>query len=219
MKNVPLKNDRLLTLLSNVIDDFYTGEVDKIIKSSKPIVDKRIPDLHPTSAEYLREAMRHDWRHYGYPQGVWGFGMTAPHHRDPEPVERLRDKIGMIIRRLGVQRNALIMGYPDDGYIGWHHNGNAPGYNILFTYSQDGDGNFSFWDHDTKSIVKLQDQPGWNVRVGYYPNERTEKGKEFWHMAETKKQRVTIAFVIDHKEMWKDMISEISGYEFDVETL
>ena len=36
------------------------------------------------------------------------------------------------------------MWYPKDGYIAWHNNWNVPGYNVLFTYTETGNG---YWRH------------------------------------------------------------------------
>ena len=45
---------------------------------------------------------------------------------------------------LGIRFCALKMWYPKDGYIAWHNNWNVPGYNVLFTYTETGNG---YWRH------------------------------------------------------------------------
>lgn len=215
MREVRLKNDRLEKLLSNTIEDFYSDKTRELMNGLKPRVDSLIPDLYPCSDEYLFKAFDHKITDYGYPRASLGLSPKDVGIKQYDFYEDLLNKISKIGIYLGTPDNALAMTYPDNGYIGWHHNGNAPGYNILLTYSQDGDGNFSYWDYETKSIVKLQDKPGWNVRVGYYPNERKYPDKVFWHMAETMKQRITMAWVLNHKEMWKNLIDEITQGDYD----
>lgn len=215
MKNIKLKSARLQTLLSTIPKDCYEGKIRDMVFRSKVRQDRNIPDLHPCSDEYLYEAMKRPYKEYGFPIGLKGLGMRDVSPKEEEILAPIKTKAARIGSFLGTPNNALLMSYPDDGYIGWHHNGNAPGYNILLTHSQDGDGNFSFWDYDTKSIIRLYDVPGWQVRVGYYSRQDTEHHKLFWHMAETKKQRITLAWVMNHKEMWKNAIDEITGGDYD----
>jgi hypothetical protein len=133
-----------------------------------------------------------------------------------EPIRNIVDKIGLY---LGTPTNALTMAYPDKGFIGWHHNGNAPGFNILMTYSQDGDGCFKYYDCFEKKIVTMPDVVGWSVKVGYYPDERKETERVYWHCAETKKQRISVAWVINHRPMWENMIDSITEGDFDKSVL
>lgn len=220
MKNIPLNNQRLIKMLSDTIDCFYTDELKSIIKNFPALEDKIITDKHPYSEEYFYEAFQHKpLKDYGWPRahlGVSGIHTSEEHY---DKFSTIRRKVSRIGNFLGTPVNALIMAYPDDGYIGWHHNGNAPGFNVLMTYSEDGDGKFSYYDYETKEIKHLQDQPGWNARVGYYPNLYTHPDKVFWHAAITKKQRITLAWVINHKDMWTNMIEEITCGDYDKSVL
>jgi hypothetical protein len=217
MKSIKLKNDRLQTLLSSTIDLFYNDSVREISKKSKVREDNLIPDLHPCSDEYLFKAFTLKLTDYGYPRSLKGTGLVDMEYTNPNDkyVTAIPKSMSRISRFLGTPNQALTMYYPDDGYIGWHHNGNAPGYNILITHSIDGDGGFSFWDYDTKSIQTIPDQKGWSVKVGYYPDQRKEPNRLYWHMAKTSKERITIAWVLNQKEMWKNMIDEISQGDYD----
>lgn len=217
MKIIQLKNGRLETLLSNTIELFYTGEAKKITKEAKERKDNLITDYHPCSDEYLFEAFKHDRKKFGYPRAAYGCNVVevARNSLNKKELPIILKNVSNIGKFLGTPVNALTISYPDNGYIGWHHNGNSPGHNILFSYSLDGDGSFCFWDYETKSIKRLYDTPGWNVKVGYYPSEKKEPDKLYWHMAQTKKHRVSIAFIIDQKEMWKNMIDEITLGDYD----
>lgn len=217
MKSIKLKNGRLETLLSNTIELFYNDSVRELSKTLPDRKDKLIPDLDPCSDDYLFTAFKLKLSDYGYPRALRGTPQADMEKMRPEnkTIAKLPVAISRISRFLGSPNNALSMYYPEDGFIGWHHNGNAPGYNILMTYSIDGDGGFSFWDYDTKSIHTIPDKKGWSVKVGYYPNERKEADRVYWHMAKTKKERITIAWVINQKEMWKNMIDEISQGDYN----
>lgn len=219
MKPVLLKNQRLQALLSDTINLFFNGRMKQLTTGVSPRHDDLIPAYHPCSNEYLYEAFKHDPRHYGFPRALHGIGSKDVGPRDWDLLKPIHDRISQIGMYLGTPNNALSMSYPDNGFIGWHHNGNAPGYNILLTYSQDGDGHFSYWDYNTKSVVRLQDEPGWQVRVGYYPRIDKERDRIFWHMAETKKQRITLAWVLNHRDMWENMIYELSNGDYDPDNL
>lgn len=215
MRDIKLSNERLATLLSSITDLFYNGEVKDLVFNYEAVKDPRIEDLHPCSMEYFDKARTFSIEEYGFPQACKGVSESSLHPQDYDKLATVRKKVSRISNFLGTPVNALVMSYPDNGYIGWHHNGNAPGYNVLLTHSQDGKGKFSYYDYATDSVVHLQDKPGWNVRVGYYPNQYTEPERVFWHAADTEKQRITLAWVINHKDMWKNMIDEITGGDYD----
>lgn len=219
---VELKSVRLQTLLSNITNIFYTGQIRDISQSIRdPKPDELMPDLHPTSKEYLERAFTLPLREFGFPRRQKGFGMaesTCPpqYYEVTQTVRKMSGRIGEF---LGTPIQALIMSYPDNGWMGWHHNGNAHGYNILLSYSQDGDGVFKFYDYEKQEISFLQDNPGWNARVGYFPDQRKEPKRVYWHSVDTAKQRVTLAWVLNHKSMWLSMINEITNGEYDKERI
>lgn len=217
MKSIKLKNERLQTLLSSSINSFYNEEIEKLSNLVKERKDSLITEFDPVSEEYLKKAFTLELKDFGFPRACHGAGLNDMERISPNSSNliQISKNVTRIGRFLGTHFNALVMYYPDNGYIGWHHNGNAPGYNILMTYSQDGDGGFSFWDYKTNSIKTISDKPGWSVKVGYYPNERKEPERVYWHMAKTKKARVSIAWILNQKEMWKSMIDEITKDDYD----
>lgn len=215
MQFIPLKNPRLTKLLQNITDVLYQEKYVKLIAKTRDRKDSMQPQNYGCSDEYLHEAFKHRVTAYGFPQSCLGMGMKEYEPALLEVTKPIHNTIDRISNFIGSPTNALTMAYPDNGYIGWHHNGNAPGYNILMTYSQDGDGCFKYWDSVDKKIITHPDPVGWSVKVGYYPNERTETERVYWHCAETKKQRISVAWVINHREMWKDMINTISDGTYD----
>lgn len=221
MKIIQLQNGRLETLLSNTIKLFYAGEAKRLTEQVPEKVDDLITNHHPCSDEYLFEAFKLDHGKFGFPRAALGLSINEVEKNNIrfKDLTAIMTGVTKLGQYLGTPKNALTVSYPDNGYIGWHHNGNAPGHNILFSYSQDGDGEFCFWDYTTKSISRIKDKPGWNVKVGYYPSFRREPERIYWHMARTKKQRVSIAFIINQKEMWKSMIDEITMGNYDHEAI
>lgn len=211
MRNIPLNNARLQTLLSNLIEKINASpQIVKTIARAKENKDALITDLDARSDEYLHRALTLKLTDYGYPRSALGCPLREMYDDFMKPVTSQVEKLGMY---LGTPFNALVMAYPDNGYIGWHHNGNAPGYNILMTHSIDGNGRFKYWEDG--QIKVIEDKPGWQVKVGYYPSERKEPDRVFWHEAETAKTRISVAWIIDHREMWQNMIETISEGEYD----
>lgn len=216
MYPIRLNNKKLTSLLLNITDEYFSDEIVNLFSTENFIKeDDLIPEFHSCSDEYFNKARTFPIPEYGFPRSCNGVSESALNAGNYDTFDSIRKKIKKISSFLGTQRLALSMLYPDEGYIGWHHNGNAPGYNILLTYSKDGDGYFKYYDYETEDFVILQDNPGWNVRVGYYPDQRKQPDKIFWHCAKTVKQRITMAWVIDHKNMWENLIDDISGGDYD----
>ena len=221
MQFIPIKNTRLTSLLQNITSNLFDQpNIKKVLSTVKARRDDLVPSLNPVSDEYLFEAMKLNIRDWGFPRSAKGTGMgkNAMEYGYEEFIDTQK-KISKVGLFLGTPNNALTMFYPDNGFIGWHHNGNAPGYNILLTYSQDGDGCFKYYDRLTQQIVIHKDPVGWSAKVGYYPSEKTETERVYWHAAETKKARLSIAWVINQREMWKNMISDISNGQYDEKVL
>lgn len=221
MKIIKLNNPRLEKLLSYTTDLFYNDTIRQVSKRTRERTDDLIKDYHASSDEYLMRAFTLNIADYGWPRSVKGSVLADIQHLIPNSkitsdIVNITSRIGKF---LGTPNQALTMYYPENGYIGWHHNGNASGYNILMTHSTDGDGGFSFWDYKSKSIVTIPDKIGWSVKVGYYPDLRVEPGRVYWHMAKTKNPRISIAWVLNQKIMWKNMIDEITGGDYDHEDI
>jgi len=223
MRDVPLKNMRLEQLLLRLTDAVFKDEVleQLVARADKPRDCRQIPDLHGMSDEYFFKAKdEFELKDFAFPSTSHGVGTGDLDRRDSGYFFDVSNKlVGKIRDYIGAPFNALVMLYPENGFIGWHHNGNAPGYNILFSYSQDGDGDFRYWDREKEEIVMIEDRPGWNVKCGYYPCQRKEPDRVYWHAAQTKKARLSVAFIIDNRDMWMNMIEHISKGEFDRDIL
>lgn len=223
MKEVCLRSQRLTKILSGITEDVFKEENLKRLSEEakrKERKDNLIADLHSASDEYFRKALKYPLKDFGFPRSTLGIGTLST---DGDNSRFFHDLVSKKLMRLqntvGSPQNALCMLYPDDGYIGWHHNGNAPGYNVLFSYSQDGDGYFKYYDKEKDEVVYMYDKPGWNVKCGYYPSEVKEPNRVYWHAAATKKARLSIAFVMFNRDMWINMIEYITDNDYDKQAL
>ncbi len=101
--------------------------------------------------------------------------------------------------------------YPIGGYIGWHHNANARGYNVIFTYNDSHAGYFEEYDLNNKKYIKHKDDIGWNVKSGYFGG-FDEGNKKVWHCAANRAgNRITISYIINQYDMWMDMKEELGN--------
>ena len=106
------------------------------------------------------------------------------------------------------EKCALSAVYPPDGFMGWHNNHNANGYNVLFSWTEKGQGFFRYQDPITKEIVTMNDQPGWTCKVGYFGNQR-EKDKIFWHCCSADELRITIGWLFPILKASDNFVNQI----------
>jgi len=142
MKHLQLINQSILKQLSYIsdfIDDNEEILTKNSMKGSSGIVKQR---EDPCSLKYLQTGLQ-DPKDYDYPQHSYGINIRhAKPHLKLSKNYNIIETIINLGEFLGCPTNALAMYYPPGGFLGWHHNGNAPGYNVLFTYNQTGDGKF-----------------------------------------------------------------------------
>jgi|TARA_R110000744_G_scaffold22846_3_gene58197 hypothetical protein len=202
-------NPELLEILEWWKDWIFAQDVEtKVDLGRQGIVDVE----QGTSPEYLEQLKARI--HEGYPEGSRGLSLGVEPKQYPEewtPVVKDLDK--KLLGFLGAKYGAVKMYYPKGGFLGWHNNANAPGYNIIMSYTENGDGYFEYEDPDTKKLVRLQD-PGnsqWTIKVGYFGG-HDEQDKLFWHTARTNEPRLTLAYVIPDQWMWEEMIMDIEDF-------
>ncbi len=221
MHQLTMTNPTILRILSNLTNAVF-GD-DEVIQELKSRCDPHI-DGKPQkkiesnfngctgySDEYLYKALECPTEEYCFPRCAYGLDTTLIHTKSVYWNKIAVPFLKRLTNYIGTPYNALTMFYPEKGYIGWHHNGNAPGYNFLMTYSIDGDGYFKYYNQRTDQFTVLQDVAGWNFRFGYYPNIQHEKENVFWHTAYTERPRLTIGWVVKNREMWKTLIEECVG--------
>jgi hypothetical protein len=214
MKAILNLNSDLLEILTEFSDWFFTrnnDHLERVIKSpSRPWAIKE-KGMEATGEAYLQQALKEPEK-YGYPRYSWGLEMKRDHNYYDD--NDLKDRVAITDNKLmdffGARNNALQMYYPSGGYIGWHNNANAAGYNIVLSCNPQGDGEFEHWDHVNNKLNVFHDEPGWNCKVGYFGPFK-EPENVFWHCARTRSPRVTMSYVIYDKNVWEDMVEDI-GY-------
>lgn len=222
MHQLSLTNSTLLKSLSNLTESVFDSE--EVISNLSARCGEYSDKLNTThigySDSYLEKALTFPVTDYAFPRTAFGLDTSYKEKRQSGYWHDIaKPLLRPIMNYIGSHFNALCMYYPANGYIGWHHNGNAAGYNFILTYSMDGDGYFRYYNQKTNEYTTLQDVPGWNFRFGYYPNQDREPENVFWHTAYTKKPRVTIGFIIPHRELWKSLVEEccdLSELHFDI---
>ncbi|MCB1554908.1 MAG: hypothetical protein KDJ14_13965 [Xanthomonadales bacterium] len=84
--------------------------------------------------------------------------------------------------------------YPDAGYMGWHHNGNQPGFRIYCNHAREHERSFfRYLDPATDEVVTHWDQQGWNFRIF-----RTDAAP-LWHCVYSETDRLSLGFKLAFK--------------------
>ena len=232
MHQLSMTNTTIQKILSNLTDAVFNNDevIKELTSRCVPHVDghhrkgaeSEFPGLKGYTEEYLYKALERPTDEYCFPRCAYGLDTTLIHTKSVYWNTIVSPFLKRIVNYTGSPSNALTMFYPNKGFIGWHHNGNAAGYNFLMTYSIDGDGYFKYYNQHTNEFTTLQDVPGWNFRFGYYPDIRYERDNVFWHTAYTEKPRLTIGWVVKHREIWKSLIEEctdLNDLPFDIDSV
>jgi hypothetical protein len=210
MQVIDIKNPRVLSLLENFRS--FIEKYDVINNNTKMEDAKDSSPKSWVSSEYRDYIIGLGKLHEGGPTSAKSFALKPEHYHGSDPNYK-KDFIRIdesFIMELGLKCNALSQLYPPEGYIAWHNNANAAGYNLIFTWSETGDGWFKYVNKYGKEIT-LPDKKGWSLKAGYFGD--YESGKLCYHAAYTKCLRITQAFVVsdDDKDYWDDCINYISG--------
>jgi hypothetical protein len=200
MREILIKNQEILDRLNGFTKVIQVMDINELK------IDDRDPDIsaeYAVSKEYLQVILDKGLMHKGDPEAIKAVDLIVlPISEIPTHWKEFADDVAFnFTRELGVQQNALCAYYPEDGYIGWHDNHDAPGYTLLFNWSETGDSFYRFRDPKTKEIVTIKDRPGWSCKTGWYGK---GDGSTF-HCAKTNEPRWSIAFYIQDENM-KDII-------------
>lgn len=144
--------------------------------------------------DYLHEMIAKGADHIGFPEKGFGFQVSHGARERPDIFEPLKDWTKVQLPMMfGARSNSLTSYYPPNGFVGWHTNWNACAYQIIFTWSEEGDGYFSYYDRDRDEIITEPDVKGWQAR--WYRFGRLNEPKHHcWHAAWTNCPRFTLAF-------------------------
>lgn len=203
MKSIELNNKDLKDILNTFLQALLA-----IDRSNFPYDDpKGFDPVRACGDEYLH--LMQNKKVDGFPEVTRGIDMAR--YTPPTLSTPLKQLDEDLLAWSGSRNNAVKMMYPKGGFMGWHHNANAPGYNILLSWSKEGKGFFRYQDPITKEVITMQDTPGWTCKVGYY-GAWHEKDRIYWHCASAEhEERLTLGYIIPHEGMWNDMIDDITA--------
>ncbi len=201
MKEIQIKNEELIELLENIKNWFDLKNKDDVKLNGK--VDK---DEYYTSEEYFKNINQE--KHIGYPEVALGMDLNNVDSTPLDWREEIRNFDNKMKSILSSPNCAVKMYYPKGGYMSWHNNHNASGFNILLSHTENGNGFFRYKDPQTKETITMNDEPGWTAKVGYFGSNK-EKDKIFWHCARAYEDRLTLGFVIPNQNMWEMMCDDI----------
>lgn len=214
LKHVDVKNPELLEILNQYAELHQMEGFEENCHLTAAEHIRQRP--HWMSDSYRQEVVEQGAAHEGFPDMLvaYNFKLSDRSHtfftKDADPVfkrdltNKLSDLNGRMMEFLSVKHNALCAVYPPGGFISWHNNANAPGYNLVFTWSESGDGHFSYIHPETKEVVKCEDSAGkWTCKAAYFGS-HDELEKQLYHAAESECWRVTVSYVFD----WSDASEE-----------
>ena len=225
MKSVNVVNNDIVKIL-NEFKDLWKDNIELMEKTVR-LDCKDVVREEYISEEYRNEIINMGNSHKGFPEKVKGYNLklaTVPGDDNQVvvlPKERadsnfffnkkyleLNTKLQTL---LGTYHNALCVVYPPGGFIAWHNNANASAYNLIFTWSETGDGYWKHIDPITKEEILVPDVPGWKCKAFYFGGYEDDPKDIVYHMASTDCWRMTVSYVFDrkHKDYWLDVIEEI----------
>jgi hypothetical protein len=193
MTEVLIKNQKFLSKLDAIKDKYFSIPTvrDSVYDMFDP-PDAKERGEHYVSDDFLKIVQARS--HSGFPEEHF----SHPTGRNAVSNPQLWKEFYLSVKYdfamgIGATSNALFNYYPPGGFVGWHTNWNAPAYQILFTWSDTGEGYFKYQDPSTKEIVRIKDVPGWQCRHYYFAGEK-EPEYHCWHAAYANCDRITLAF-------------------------
>ena len=209
MQFIDLKNPRVLDILER-FRYLYREKYD-VTKTNPPLSDQEGESERFVSEEYLEEIRRMGRDHSGSPSGAYSYPLKPDHYKGEgsEYARDFQDINSKLQEELGLQKSALSQLYPPQGFIDWHNNANASSFNVIFTWSETGDGWFKWVDGD--EIITMPDKKGWSCKVGYFASYDEDKPVTY-HCAYTDCWRMTLSYTLGYnQDYWSDMIDYIQS--------
>lgn len=215
VRDINIQNSEFLDILNEYKDVLLKREEG----DDTPLVAKEVgvqfkdEEADPwINDEYMHDIIKMGREHDGFPKVLKGFS-GLKHEGGDMRGKVIKDASRVLNTKLmeflSCRNNALNACYPPGGFISWHNNANAKGYNIIITYSETGDGWFDYWDIEKQERVRIQDKPGWQAKMTYFgPYDSPDK--LCYHAAYTDCYRITVAFVFDEAdEFWEEVIEDL----------
>jgi len=172
------------------------------------------------SDEYMHKTIDEGRGHKGYPDRLQSYADIMPDNSLSKGTKEYLNHIvpyrdqsqklnNTLMAELSAKKNTLVSVYPPGGFISWHNNANAAGYNLILSWSENGDGWFDYWDADKKERVRIPDHAGWQAKMTYFGS-YDEPDDLCYHAASTDCLRISVAYVWGpHETVWKEVIEDL----------
>jgi len=212
-------SDELLDILMPYTEWFFAQNDHDILAGPEEFRAKRAGGLTwetATDEKYLEHIRSKGDKHIGFPETVVATDMSQMYREPWFPSQhhhKQQELNSELIAFLGARNVAVHTYYPPGGFMGWHTNHNATGYNILLTYNPvEGGGFFRWYDYVNDEILTLPDPVGWSCKVGYYGTyPEKDSGNMIYHCCGNTEKRLTFGYIVPHLDIWQSMIEDISG--------
>lgn len=214
MIDIPINNKDVKQALDNFLWYYNNREVlSKEVHLHGEAKDRS----HWVGTKHRDEIIAQDTNHEGFPDAVHGYSLKSDRIQF---VERNNPNNASYISKFGelntelctilsTRNNALAQLYPPNGHISWHNNANASAYNLIFTWSETGEGNFKYVDGHTGKTVVMKDKKGWQCKAGYFGAYSEPWYNRVYHAAETDCWRLTVSYIFDRTDMSMGLQDEI----------
>lgn len=219
VRNIKINNTVVLDALeeyrSFIQERHQSGEIDSKLRLNckDDSAEKYLSD------EYMHEIMNSGKNHKGYPDKMRSYADLMPDNQlsgDKAYIDLISEyrtkgeELNFkLMTELSAKKNTLVTAYPPGGFISWHTNANASGYNLILTWSENGDGWFDYWDNDKKERVRIPDHAGWQAKMTYFGS-YDEPEDLCYHAASTNCLRLSIAYVWGpHETVWREIIEDL----------
>lgn len=215
MKNIPIVNKEILQCLDEFL--WFYDNIE-LVKRNCRLNGRGLDRKWFVGEEYRDEIVRMAERHDGYPETTRGYNLKADrlellsdnnNEEVAELISRYNNMNSNLCAVLGARNNALTMFYPEDGFISWHNNANASAYNLIFSWSETGEGCFKYIDGDTGEEIVMQDKKGWQCKAGYFGAYGEPWNNLVYHAAETDCWRLTVSFIFDRSDISMGIQDEV----------
>lgn len=208
MNTAPIRNGDL----QEILDQYVELVAKRVPFGNGIILDDDIDMDWYTSDEYLAQVVDAGRGHDGYPERLLGVSTSATDKMNVTDLtlwKDIQDETERLCTEmlcfLGANNKALTAVYPPGGGISWHNNANASAYNIIFTWSEKGDGYWEHLDPVSKERVRIPDVQGWQCKFGYFGSYEDGPTRLCYHKARTNCLRMTIGFMFNSNENGKNM--------------
>lgn len=220
MNNVNINNSEVLNALNNYKDFIMNNNIQDNLHLM--CSDKKDKAEYYIGEEHRKLIISKGEAHDGFPEIMHSFTGLMPSKdghfnasNTPAKTQKFTDASSRLnselMQLLSARTNTLNTVYPPGGFISWHNNANASGFNVLFSWSETGEGWFEYWDMKKQEKVRIDDVPGWQCKMGYFgPYYKPET--LCYHTAYTKCWRISVGFVFAEADnIWKEVIQDIEN--------